>query len=177
MIRDYHDPDCAVARSLEVLGDGWTLLVVREAFLGTRRFADFAERLGISRNVLTARLQHLVESGVLEKVDAGQYGERFEYQLTPKGKDLLVLMTAIRQWGDRWIFGPGKEPLLVIDQATGQPVERLRIRRADGSPVPSADLRAVPGPGASEALKERASEPLEPRRDPLVQGRPDEGVP
>ena len=148
MIRDYGDPGCAVARALEVLGDGWTLLVLREAFLGARRFADFEARLSISKNVLTKRLSHLVDEGVLEKIDAGQYGSRFEYQLTRKGKDLLTVITALRQWGDRWIFGEGKEPLLVIDQATGAPIEPVRIRRADGTPVPSRDLMLQLGPGA-----------------------------
>src|SRR5687768_15499171 len=94
--------NCSVARSLEVLGDWWTLLVVREAFIGTRRFSDFQERLGISKNVLTQRLVHLVDWGVLERVDVGEHGAHYEYVLTPMGKDLAVVMTALRQWGDRW---------------------------------------------------------------------------
>lgn len=155
MLRDYGDADCSVARSLEILGDGWTLLVLREAFFGTRRFADFEARLAISKNILASRLANLVEEGVLEKVDAGHYGSRFEYQLTPKGKDLTTVLTALRQWGDRWIFGEGREPLLVIDRQTGEPIERLRIRRADGSAVPAADLELRPGPGASTAALER----------------------
>ncbi len=154
MIRNYSDPYCAVARSLEVLGDGWTMMIVREAFLGTRRFADFEARLAISKNVLTKRLAHLVDEQILEKIDAGQFGARFEYQLTPKGKDLYTIITAIRQWGDRWIFGEEKEPLLVVDRATKEPILPVRIRRADGTPVPSRDIVLQLGPGASTELVE-----------------------
>jgi DNA-binding HxlR family transcriptional regulator len=140
--------NCSVARSLEILGDWWTLLIIREAFLGTRRFADFQRQLGIARNILTRRLQHLVRHGVLERVDAGEHGKRYEYQLSPMGKDLLTVVTALRQWGDRWIFGAGKEPLLVCDARTGQPIPRLRIVDEDGAPLRELTLR--PGPGASK---------------------------
>src|SRR5262245_65723404 len=97
MRRRFQRENCSVARALEVLGDWWTLLVVREAFLGTRRFADFEEGLGISKNVLAQRLAHLVEHGVLARVDAGVHGTRYEYELTPMGKDLVTVMTALRQ--------------------------------------------------------------------------------
>ena len=152
MIRQYNDPDCAIARSLEVFGDGWSLMVIRQAFFGARRFADF-ERLGISKNILTKRLAHLVEQGIFTKSDAGQFGARYEYQLTTKGKDLLTMITAIRQWGDRWIFGEGKEPILVVDRATGEPIRPVRIQRENGEPVPAKDLALTLGPGASDELK------------------------
>src|SRR5262245_37008592 len=121
MRRRFSDQECSVAQALEILGDWWTLLVVREAFLGARRFADFEARLAISKNVLTQRLEHLVEHGVMERVDAGVHGTRFEYVLTAMGKDLATVMTALRQWGDRWIYGEGNEPLVVLDRRTGRP--------------------------------------------------------
>ncbi len=155
MIRSYGDPECAVARSLEILGDGWTLLVLREAFLGTRRFADFEARLAISKNVLAARLAHLVEAGVLEKRDVGRFGERYEYRLTAMGKDLVTVMTALRQWGDRWVFGAGKEPVQVMDRQTAEPILPVRIRRSDGSVIEPRDLEIRPGPGASAEALER----------------------
>lgn len=158
MRRSYGDPDCAIARTLEVLGDGWTLMILREAFLGSRRFADFESRLAISKNILSHRLARLVDEGVLEKVDAGQYGPRFEYQLTARGKDLITVITALRQWGDRWIFGEGKEPLLVLDRETGKPIARLAIRREDGRRVPARDLVIKLGDGASKAARERWSQ-------------------
>lgn len=149
MPRDYGDPACAIAQALRVMGDGWCLLIIREAFLGTRRFAGFEAQLAISKNILASRLQHLVDEGVLDKVDVGQFGVRFEYQLTRKGKDLLTVISALRQWGDRWIFGEGQEPLVVVDRETGEPVLPIRIRRADGTVVPSRDLELRPGPGVS----------------------------
>lgn len=141
---------CSIARSLEVLGDWWTLLVVREAFLGTRRFADFEANLGISKNVLSQRLDHLVTHGVLAKVDAGVHGTRYEYELTPMGKDLVMVMTALRQWGDRWIFGEGNEPLLVLDRRTGRPIPRQLLRGEDGTPLRGKDLDLRPGRGARD---------------------------
>ena len=143
-----HD-NCSVARALEVIGDWWTLLVIREAMLGTRRFADFAAELPIARNVLTKRLGHLVKRGVLARVEVGTHGRRYEYELTPMGKDLATVMTALRQWGDRWVFGEGREPILVIDKRTGRPISRLRILGEDGAPIAGRDLEVVPGPGAA----------------------------
>jgi DNA-binding HxlR family transcriptional regulator len=148
-MRRFRDENCSVAQALEVLGDWWTLLVVREAFVGTRRFADFQENLGIAKNVLARRLDHLVDRGVLARVDAGVHGTRYEYVLTPMGKDLATAMTALREWADRWVFGEGREPLLVFDRRTGRRVPSLRIRGEDGQPVPPRDLELRPGPGAS----------------------------
>jgi len=149
MRRRFDRDNCAIAQALEVLGDWWTLLLVREAILGARRFADFAANLAISKNILTRRLAHLVEHGVLHRVDAGVHGTRYEYELTRKGKDLLTVITALRQWGDRWVFGEGREPLLVYDRRSGRPVPRLRLRGEDGALLAMRDLELRPGPGAS----------------------------
>jgi DNA-binding HxlR family transcriptional regulator len=150
--------NCSVARALEVLGDWWTLLVVREAFIGTRRFADFEQHLAISKNVLAQRLAHLVEHGVLARVDAGVHGTRYEYELTPMGKDLVTVVTALRQWGDRWILGEGNEPLLVVDRRTGRPIPRQVLRGEDGAPLRGRDLELTPGPGASRRTRARFAE-------------------
>lgn len=144
-----------MARSLEILGDWWTLLVVREAFAGTRRFADFEASLDISKNILTKRLAHLVEHGVLARVDAGVHGHRYEYELTHKGKDLVTVLTALRQWGDRWAFGAGCEPLLVLDARTRRPIPRVRLLGEDGKPLAAADMIVRPGPGATRATLAR----------------------
>jgi DNA-binding HxlR family transcriptional regulator len=140
MRRRFHDQNCSVAQALEVLGDWWTLLIIRDAFLGVRRFADFELRLGISKNVLTKRLTHLVAHQVLERVDAGTHGERYEYVLSSKGKDLITLLTALRQWGDRWIYGEGNEPVRVIDRRTGRPIPRVRLLDEVGEPLRGRDL-------------------------------------
>lgn len=149
-----HD-NCSVARTLEVIGDWWTLLIIREAMLGTRRYADFAAELPIARNILARRLAHLVRRRVLVRVDAGVHGTRYEYELTPMGKDLATLLTALRQWGDRWVFGEGREPLVVRDRRTGRPIPRLRIVGEDGTPLGGRDLEVVPGPGADKRTIER----------------------
>ena len=155
MRRRFTAENCSIARSLEVLGDWWTLLLVREAMLGTRRFADFAAALPISRNILTRRLAHLVRHGVFARVDAGTHGTRYEYELTAMGRDLLTVMTALRQWGDRWVFGADHEPLLVRDRRTGRPIPAVRILGEDGQPVPGRELELVLGPGATAATRKR----------------------
>jgi DNA-binding HxlR family transcriptional regulator len=147
--------NCSVARALEILGDWWTLLVVREAFLGTRRFADFEAALPISKNILSRRLTHLTKHGVFARVDAGVHGRRYEYELTPMGKDLATVMTALRQWGDRWVFGAGNEPVLVLDRRTGQPIPPVRILDDAGQPLRSRDLEIRLGPGASPRTRAR----------------------
>lgn len=145
----FGDENCSVARALEIVGDWRTLLVVRQAFLGVRRFADFEASLGIAKNVLTQRLMHLTEHGVMKRVDAGVHGPRYEYELTAMGKDLATVMTALRQWGDRWVFGEGQEPLLVLDRRTGRPLPRVRMLDEQGQPISARDLEVRPGPGAS----------------------------
>lgn len=155
----FADMNCGIGQALEVIGDWWTLLIVRDAFFGVRRFGDFARSLGIARNVLTARLQHLVEHGIFERVDVGSAGQRYEYRLTPKGEDLLPVLTALREWSDEWVFGRGNEPILVHDRRTGKRVPKMRMTDADGAPLSRRDIRVVAGPGASAATRRR----LQPR--------------
>jgi len=155
MRRRFDDQNCSVAQALEVLGDWWTLLVVREAFLGVRRFADFEANLDISKNILTARLEHLVTHGVLARVDAGVHGTRYEYELTPMGRDLATVMTALREWGDRWIYGKGREPLLALERRSGQRIPRLRILDDEGRPLAGCDIVLAPGPGATKRTRDR----------------------
>jgi DNA-binding HxlR family transcriptional regulator len=141
--------NCGIAQALEAFGDWWTLLIIRDAFFGARRFGDFQRSLGIAKNILSARLAHLVEHGIFERVDVGREGERFEYRLTAKGESLLPVLTALREWSDEWVFGRGNEPVIVRDRRTGRRIPKLRVTDADGVPVRRRDLRTVPGPGAS----------------------------
>jgi DNA-binding HxlR family transcriptional regulator len=158
--RRFSDMNCGIGQALEVLGDWWTLLIVRDAFFGVRRFGDFERSLGIAKNILAARLQHLVEHGIFDRVDVGSEGHRFEYRLTEKGEALLPVLTALREWSDEWVFGRGNEPIIVRDRRTGRRVPRLRVADADGRQLSRRDLRAVPGPGASQDTIHR----LRPRR-------------
>jgi DNA-binding HxlR family transcriptional regulator len=146
----FSEMNCGIGQALEALGDWWTLLIVRDAFFGARRFGDFESSLDIAKNILAARLQHLVDHGIFERVDVGSEGQRFEYRLTDKGEALLPVLTTLREWSDEWVFGRGHEPVIVQDRRTGRRIPRLRVIDVDGRPVSRRDLRTVPGPGASK---------------------------
>jgi len=151
----FDEMNCSVAQALEVLGDWWTLLLVREAFFGTTRFKDFERNLGIAKNILSARLDHLVAHGVFTREPLGDEGRRYEYRLTPMGKDLLTIITALREWSDRWIYGDGNEPIVLRDAETGKRPPPLRLRDADGALLNPRRLVPEPGPGADRATRER----------------------
>lgn len=145
----FADMHCSIAQSLEVVGEWWTLLILRDAFLGVRRFDDFVERLGISRNVLTVRLTGLVAAGILESRPYDEARGRCDYVLTAKGRALWPVMTALRQWGDEWIFGSGDEPLLIEHRTCGCITTARMTCSACGEELDARSVRAVPGPGAT----------------------------
>lgn len=160
----FADMNCGIAQALEALGDWWTLLIVRDAFFGARRFGDFQASLGIAKNILSDRLQRLVEHGIFQKVDVGQAGQRFEYRLTEKGEALLPLLTALREWSDEWIFGRGHEPVIVKDRRTRRRLPRLRVTDAEGRALSRRDLVTEPGPGATaETVRLLSRSPRRPR--------------
>jgi DNA-binding HxlR family transcriptional regulator len=141
---DYEGQNCSIARALEVVGERWTLLIVRDAFLGLRRFDQFQESLGIARNVLTERLNRLVEAGILDRVRYSERPERFEYRLTPKGRDLAVTLAGLRQWGDKYLSE--KPPRITRRRSDKEPVIAAFVPK--GTDVVRADeLESVPGPG------------------------------
>jgi DNA-binding HxlR family transcriptional regulator len=141
--------NCSVAQCLEVIGEWWSMLIVRDAFLGVRRFDDFQSRLGISRNILTNRLTSLVAAGVLEKVPYQDRPLRHEYRLTAKGRDLWPVLTTMREWGDRWA-APSGPPLEVVHDACGHTMVLNHTCSACGEEVDSRSVRARPGPGANQ---------------------------
>ena len=126
------------------------MLILRDAFLGVRRFDDFVERLGISRNVLTNRLDTLVATGVLERRPYDEARGRYDYLLTDKGRALWPVMTALRQWGDQWIYGPGNEPLLLEHRSCGCTTTAQMTCDTCGETLDARSVRAIPGPGADE---------------------------
>src|SRR4051794_33515560 len=144
----FADMRCSIAQSLEVVGEWWTLLILRDAFLGVRRFDDFVERLGISRNVLTNRLDTLVAAGVLERRAYDEARGRYDYVLTDKGRALWPVMTALRQWGDEWIYGTGNEPLLLEHRSCGCTPTAQMTCNPCGEALDARAVRAIPGPGA-----------------------------
>jgi len=123
--------DCPVARSLDAIGDWWSLLIVRDAFDGLRRFGQFQESLGISKGILAARLHDLVELDILRvaPVEGAAYQE---YVLTDKGRDLFPVVVALRQWGEDHCFGAGEHHSTLLESATRQPVGRLKVHARDG---------------------------------------------
>ncbi len=147
--------NCSVAQSLDVLGDWWTLLIVREALFGTRTFSRFERNLGISKNILALRLENLVDQEILRRVDVGQHGTRFHYELTAKGADLITVIESLRQWSDRWVYGEGKEPVRIVDTRTGNPIPPLAIRDEAGEPMSMRNVAIEPGPGAAPATRRR----------------------
>lgn len=147
--RSFRDVNCSIAQTLEVAGEWWSMLIVRDLFLGVRRFDDLANRLGISRNVLTQRLGSLADHGVIERRPYQQRPLRHEYVLTPKGRDLWPVIDALRQWGDRWAAPDGPRVLLRHRGCGAVADPALRCGHC-GEPVEAGDFVTVAGPGADE---------------------------
>ena len=143
--RDYEGQNCSMARALEVVGERWTLLIIRDAFLGLRRFDQFQESLGIARNVLTDRLNRLVEEGILERVRYSERPERYEYRLTAKGRDLQITLAGLRQWGDKYLSE--QPPRITRRKSDKRPVVAAFVT-AGSDVLRPEELETVPGPGA-----------------------------
>jgi DNA-binding HxlR family transcriptional regulator len=146
---------CSVARALEIIGEWWTLLIVREAFFGTKRFSDFEKNLGVAKNVLSDRLSKLVEAGVMQRSPVTGRGNPQDYTLTDKGRDLFPVVIALMQWGDRWINGPGRAPIRVLERETGEEISQIQVRATGGKALSLRDAIVVPGPGANDAIVRR----------------------
>jgi DNA-binding HxlR family transcriptional regulator len=142
--RDYEGQNCSIARALEIVGERWTLLIIRDVFLGLRRFDQLQESLGVARNVLADRLNRLVEEGILERVQYSERPLRFEYRLTKKGRELNVALTALRQWGDAHLSE--KPPRLLRRKADRKPVVAALVPRSADVLRPD-EVELVPGPG------------------------------
>src|SRR5258706_2359255 len=141
--RDYEGQNCSVASALEIVGERWTLLIIRDAFAGLSRFEEFRESLGLARNVLTDRLDKLVEHGIFERVPYGDRADRFDYRLTQKGLDLHVALVGLRQWGDKYLFD--KPPTVARRKSDKKRlVAALAPARTKGVPIRAAEFRARP---------------------------------
>lgn len=145
---DYEGQKCSIARALEIVGERWTLLIIRDAFLGLRRFDQFQESLGIARNVLADRLARLVEEGILDRVRYNERPERYEYRLTSKGRDLGIALAGLRQWGDTYLSE--QPPRITQRKSDKHPVIAAFVPK--GAEVLRADeIESVPGPGPKPA--------------------------
>ncbi len=149
--------NCSIKQTLDVVGEKWAFLILREAFYGVQRFEDFLAAIGCARNILSARLATLVEHEILQRVPYRELGsrERTEYRLTTKGRELFPALVALMQWGDRWTAGPTGPPVEIRHRDCDHPVQAVLQCSAGHAPLSARDTYPVPGPGArrKEAAK------------------------
>ena len=149
---------CPIARSLDALGDWWSLLIVREALFGLRRFGEFQNKLGMARNILSARLRALVDHGIMTTAPASDGSAYQEYVLTPKGRGTFPILVALRQWSEEFDDRPEEIATILVDREKGRPVKKLELRAEDGRLLSPAEttLRPRPTPrGRSAAAQAR----------------------
>lgn len=155
--KTFNGMNCSIARALDQVGEWWSLLIIRECTLGTTRFDQFQDRLGIARNILTSRLKRLVELDIVEKVALGENERRAGYRLTEKGEDLFPVLVALSQWGDKWGTGENGPPMRFVEHATGQPVGPVGPMSSNGCVLGIRDVRLETGPGGTASTAARVA--------------------
>jgi DNA-binding HxlR family transcriptional regulator len=143
----FHRWPCSIARAADLVGDAWTLLILREAFYGVRRFDRFEAELGIGRNILARRLDRMVRERLLERVPYQERPRRHEYRLLPRGRALFPVLMALFRFGDEWLAGEEGPPIALVQRRTGRPVRPRVVDEETGAELGLEDVRAVPGPG------------------------------
>jgi DNA-binding HxlR family transcriptional regulator len=167
--RDYPDQDCSAAYTLELIGERWTLLVIRDIFAGFRRFDQIQEDLGVARNVLATRLERLVDEGILERRPYSESPPRHEYFLTEKGIDLWPILVTMMRWGDRHGDWPDGAPLVIRHKDCGGEMDDHFTCERCGERLNARDAYALPGPGATPRVIERAERHLHRHDEPAKQ--------
>jgi len=152
----FSDWPCSIARTVDLLGDWWTPLVLREAFYGVRRFDGFEQGLGIGRNVLTQRLGRLVEEGILARTPYQERPPRYEYTLTEKGRDLFGVLAVINAWGDRWVVRVDGPPVVLHHATCDHDTHAAVVCEHCREPLEARDVSAQLGPGYPAALRQAA---------------------
>lgn len=152
------DEPCSIARTISVIGDRWTLLILRDCFLRVRRFEDFQARLGITRPILADRLRKLVREGVLEKVAYQEGPTRYEYRLTERGRAFHPVLLALVRWGDEHMAGADGPPNLYRHKACGHDFHPETVCSACGEPVSARDVEVRPGPGRTSPRRATTGE-------------------
>ena len=152
--KSFGNMQCPIARSLERVGEWWSILILRDASLGLRRFDEFQQSLGIAPNILTRRLKALVEAGLLQRRRYSEHPPRDEYVLTAAGRDFRPVLWALLAWGNKH-FAPEGPSVVVVNAETGAPAEPLLIDRNSGRPLVSPDFRSAAGPAADERTRQR----------------------
>jgi DNA-binding HxlR family transcriptional regulator len=148
---------CPVARSLDRVGEWWSILILRDAFYGLRRFDEFQKSLGVAPNILTRRLNALVSAGLLERRQYSDHPPRCEYLLTARGRDFHPILLALSAWGTRH-FAPEGAAVQLLNRRTGALVEPVLVDRATGERITGPDFSLVPGPGADDGVRQRLAE-------------------
>jgi DNA-binding HxlR family transcriptional regulator len=139
--KSHEDAECPVARTLDAIGDSWSLLIIRDAFNGVRRFGEFQKNLGMAKNILAARLRKLVAHGILQAIPASDGSAYQEYVLSAKGCSLFHVIVGLREWGETYCFRPGEAHSILVDRVKDRPVGRLELRACDGRLLGPADAR------------------------------------
>jgi DNA-binding HxlR family transcriptional regulator len=139
--------ECPVARSLDAIGDWWSLLIIRDALLGIRRFSEFQKNIGLAKNILTVRLRTLMDQGILTTAPASDGSAYQEYVLTPKGRGVFPVLVALRQWSEEFSDERDGFPTLLVDRNKGRPVRKLELRSRDGRLLGDGDTELRPNPG------------------------------
>ena len=139
--------ECPIARSLDAIGDWWSLLIIRDALLGIRRFSEFQKNIGLAKNILTVRLRTLVDQGILKMAPASDGSAYREYVLTPKGRGVFPVLVALRQWSEEFCGERDGFPTLLVDRNKGRPVRKLELRSRDGRLLGDGDTEVRPNPG------------------------------
>ncbi len=140
--------ECSVARTMEIVGDRWSILILREAYYGVKRFDEFELYVGIAPNILSARLKKLVSAGIMRRVPLPEHSRRYEYILTEKGRDFFPAYLALKKWGDDWLADGAGPQVVFRERALGRPIEHPEITRADGELLGLEDVEVVAGAGA-----------------------------
>lgn len=152
--KSFGNMQCPIARSLERVGEWWSILILRDCFHGLRRFDEFEKSLGIAPNMLTKRLNGLVEAGLLERRQYNDRPPRFEYVLTERGRDFRPVLQALLTWGNKH-FAPEGASVLIVNQETGQIAEPVMVDGISGRPLSDPVFRSAPGPAADERTRQR----------------------
>jgi DNA-binding HxlR family transcriptional regulator len=152
----FEKAECPVARSLDAIGDWWSLLIIRDALLGISRFSEFQKSLGLARNILTVRLRALVDHGILKTAPASDGSAYQEYLLTAKGRGVFPVLVALRQWSEEFSFAPGACATLLVDRDHGRPVRKLELRARDGRLLGVGDTELRPNPAAKRRQRRLA---------------------